>query len=125
MDKSYNLTDEQKQHIQQLDFYYKEASGIFSSSSNKELYSRLLDLDEGIRKKALHCSVLVGLSGLLLLTTGYNFLTRLSNSFVEGIIFFCLGAILFAGAYPLYNFLLRKNRKKYAPVVLTISEYLI
>ena len=65
-----------------------------------------------------------GIFGGLLLFTGYNFLTRLSGSFLAGIIIFCIGAVNIALSYPLYNHLVAKARKKYAPVVLTVTKYL-
>ena len=49
---------------------------------------------------------------LLLFITGYNFLTRLQSAFLAGIIFFSIGVILIASAYPIYNHLVKKKRKK-------------
>ncbi|MCR5748070.1 MAG: hypothetical protein K6G03_10215 [Lachnospiraceae bacterium] len=124
MSKDQNLTVEQKQKIHQLEFLYHEEESSIVLPSDNELFNRVMGLDEEIRKKALKSSVIEGTIGCLILVTGINLLVNLKSAFMAGIIFFCIGAILLAGAYPLYNHLLRKNRKKYAPVVLTITNYL-
>ncbi len=124
MEKKISLTNDQKTKIQQLKYYYHEAGEDLSSSSDSELYSKLIRMDEDLRERALAFSVSEGIIGLLLIITGYNFLTMLSGAFLSGILCLCLGLVMLALAYPIYHLLLRKNRKKYAPVVLTITRYL-
>ncbi|MCR5747471.1 MAG: hypothetical protein K6G03_07150 [Lachnospiraceae bacterium] len=124
MSKDQNLTVEQKQKIHQLEFFYHEEESSKVLPSDNELFDRVFKLDEEIRKKALNRSVFEGSIGFMVLVTGINLLVNLKSAFLAGIIFFCVGAVLLAGAYPLYNHLLRKDRKKYAPVVLTITNYL-
>ncbi|MCR4924257.1 MAG: hypothetical protein K5931_09660 [Lachnospiraceae bacterium] len=119
-----NLSDEQKTRIHQLEFLYKEAESSPKSSSIDNLYDRLLKLDEDVKRKAFKISLIDGFAGTLLLISGYNFLTKLSGAFLSGIIFFCIGFVMLALTYPIYNYLLKKGRKKYAPVVLTITNYL-
>ncbi|MCR5416216.1 MAG: hypothetical protein K6E79_05410 [Pseudobutyrivibrio sp.] len=119
-----NLTEEQINKIHQLDFFYKEASRDFSVATNNELYTRVMTLDATLKARALTLSISDGIAGGLLLITGYNFLTMINREFLPGIIFFSIGAILLAGAYPLYNYSLQKNRKKFAPVVLTVTKLL-
>ncbi|MCR5453111.1 MAG: hypothetical protein K6F00_10835, partial [Lachnospiraceae bacterium] len=109
----------------QIEFNYSEAKNSPQSSTENELFSRLVNLDEEIKRKALRISIIEGMIGILLLVTGYNFLTILTNAFLSGILFFCFGIILLAGAYPMYHTLVKKARKKYSPVVLTITNYLI
>ena len=118
------LTEEQKSRIHQLEFYYKEATKYVRPATDNELFSLVVKLDENIRRRATAMAVAHGIFGGLLLFTGYNFLTRLSGSFLAGIIIFCIGAVNIALSYPLYNHLVAKARKKYAPVVLTVTKYL-
>ncbi|SHI77128.1 hypothetical protein [Pseudobutyrivibrio xylanivorans] len=118
------LTEEQKSRIHQLEFYYKEATKYVRPATDNELFSLVVKLDENIRRRATAMAVAQGIFGGLLLFTGYNFLTRLSGSFLAGIIIFCIGAVNIALSYPLYNHLVTKARKKYAPVVLTVTKYL-
>ena len=118
------LTEEQRSKIHQLEFYYKEATKYVRPATDNELFSLVVKLDESIRRRATAMAVSQGICGGLLLFTGYNFLTRLSGSFLAGIIIFCIGAVNIALSYPLYNHLVAKIRKKYAPVVLTVTKYL-
>ncbi len=119
-----HLTEEQKKKIRQLEFYYKEADKSSLVASDDDLFKRVISLDNTLKRHALAKSVSNGILGFLLLITGYNFLTALKHSFLAGIIFFCIGAIVLAFSYPLYNMLLYKSRKKYAPVVLAITNFL-
>lgn len=122
MEKS--LTEEQINKVHQLEFFYMDAAKSFVPASDNELYSRVMRLDENLRRHAKAKAISEGIVGFLLLITGFNLLTMVSGSFLAGIIFFCIGAINLALSYPLYNMLLSKSRRKYAPVVLTITEYL-
>lgn len=118
------LTEEQKSKIHQLEFYYMEATKIVSPATDNELFFLVFKLDERLRRQAMAMAISQGIFGGLLLFTGYNFLTRLSSSFLAGIIIFCIGAINIALSYPLYNHLVIRTRRKYAPVVLTVTKYL-
>ncbi len=119
-----DLTEEQKKEIRKLEFYYKDAVKFSVNSNKDDLFSRVITLDNTLKKHALARAICNGIFGFLLLITGYNFLTLLAHAFLPGIIFFCLGAIALALSYPLYNMLLNKSRKKYAPVVLAITSFL-
>ncbi len=118
-----NLTSEQIQQINRLNFLYSQASENKKTLDDDQLYTRLIRLDESIRSKALLHSFFEGGLGLLFVITGFNLLTHLSHSFLEGILFFSIGAIMLACSLPLYQFLLKRNRKKYAPFVLTITKF--
>ncbi len=119
-----HLTEEQKREIRQLEFYYKEADKSSIIPSDDDLFKRVIILDNTLKRHALVRAVSNGIVGFLLLITGYNYLIIINNSFLAGIIFFCIGAIVMAWSYPLYNMLLYKSRKKYAPVVLAITNFL-
>ncbi len=119
------LTEEQKGKVRQLEFNYKAATKYMRPASGNELFALVMQLDGNLRKRAKARAVAQGIFGGLLLFTGYNFLTVLSDSFLAGIIIFCIGAVNVALAYPFYNWLLTSARKKYAPVVLTVTKYLV
>ncbi len=119
-----NISDLQRGKIEQIRFLYQKAATGNGKEDNKDLYSHLIDLDESLKKRALAISVTEGVIGFVLLTTGYNLLTHLSHSFLGGIIFFSIGAIALTLSIPVYNFLLRKYRKKYSSVVLAITNFL-
>lgn len=118
------LTAEEKTQIKQLNFYYRDASNNINILDDSKLFDLLINLDNNLKRRALIKAMFEGGFGFFLLISGYNILIPLHNSFLQGIVLFSLGAIFLASSYPLYNFLLKKNRKKYAPVVLTITEYL-
>ncbi|MCR5100217.1 MAG: hypothetical protein K6B41_02535 [Butyrivibrio sp.] len=124
MEERVKLTEEQKRKIQQLEYNYKKDSVNSSSLNNDELYSRVFTLDSSLRKKALTSAIILAFTGFILFITGYNLLTKLEHSFLTGVIFFCIGMISMAASYPLYNNVLHRNRKKYAPVVLAITKFL-
>ncbi len=117
------LTNEQMSKVEKMRYQYQTAAGAVKVHDN-DLYSRLIDLDDTLKKRALIFSIIEGIIGFILLTTGYNFLTHLSNAFLGGIIFFSIGAIIMTMSIPVYNLLVNNSRKKYAPVVLTITSYL-
>ncbi len=119
-----NLTAEQISNVNKLNFLYSEQTNKPKMLSENELYSRLVILDDSLRKKALFVSIAEGFAGFWLVMTGCNLLIHLSNSFMAGIIFFCIGMMMLSAALPLYQTLLKKSRKKYSPVVLTITNLL-
>ena len=119
------LSDEQRAFLGRLEYLYGQTRNHRNGTEKNELYDQVIMLDKSIRNNSRIKALLVGLTGLLLFITGYNFLTRLQSAFLAGIIFFSIGVILIASAYPIYNHLIKKKRKKYAPVVLTITNYLI
>lgn len=118
------LSDEQKASLRQLEYIYGQTQNHRNSTEKRELYDQVITLDKSIRKSSLIKAILVGITGLILFITGYSFLTRLQSAFLAGIVFFSIGVVLVASAYPIYNHLIKKKRKKYAPVVLAITNYL-
>lgn len=119
------LSDEQKASLGRLEYLYGQTQNHRNATEKNELYDQVIMLDKSIRRNSRIKAALVGITGLILFVTGYNLLTRLHSAFLAGIIFFSIGVILIASAYPIYNHLIKKKRKKYAPVVLTITNYLI
>ncbi len=124
MKKNMSLTDEQRAKLQQLEFCYQEAKDIPSSSSENDLFLQIIAFDKDLRRKSMIFSFSIGFLGILSLVTGLNLLFLHSDALLSVIPVFCIGILMLASAYPFYNYLLNKSRKKYAPVVLTITNYL-
>jgi hypothetical protein len=82
-------------------------------------------------QKAQAASIAIGVLGVLILGTGMSLcMTELAAALgylamVIGILTGVLGLIMVALAYPLYNCVLRKERRRIAPEVLRLSEELL
>ena len=82
-------------------------------------------------QKAQAASIAVGVIGALVLGTGMSLcMTELGAALgqlamVVGILVGVLGLSMVALAYPLYSFVLRKERQRIAPEILRLSEELL
>ena len=100
--------------------------------SKEDKMERLRRLDAGVTTKGTVLSLIVGIIGALILGTGMSFvMTDLGNVFeskvlamVIGILMGLVGAVGVALAYPLYNFITRKERQRIAPEILRLTEEL-
>ncbi|MBO5355411.1 MAG: hypothetical protein J6B09_05015 [Clostridia bacterium] len=102
------------------------------AESKEDKMERLRRLDAGVTTKGTVFSLIVGIIGALILGTGMSFvMTDLGNVFeskmlamVIGILMGFVGAVGVALAYPLYNFITRKERQRIAPEILRLTEEL-
>ena len=82
-------------------------------------------------EKAQAASIAIGVLGALILGTGMSLcMTDLGAALehlamVTGIAVGILGLIMVALAYPLYNWVLRKDRRRIAPEILRLSDELL
>ena len=82
-------------------------------------------------QKAQAASLAIGIIGALLMGTGMSFCltdigAALGNlAMLLGIVVGVVGMMLVALAYPLYNRVLKKERKKIAPEILRLSNELL
>ena len=82
-------------------------------------------------QKAQAASIAIGVIGVLILGTGMSLcMTELGAAMghlvmVIGILADVLGLIMVALAYPLFNYVLKKERKRIAPEILWLSEELL
>ena len=82
-------------------------------------------------QKAQASSIAIGVLGALILGTGMSLcMTELGAALghwamVIGILVGILGLVMVALAYPLYNRVLRKERRRIAPEILRLSEELL
>ena len=82
-------------------------------------------------QKAQAASIAIGVLGALILGTGMSLcMTELGAALghwamVAGILAGILGLVMVALAYPLYNSVLRRERRRIAPEILKLSEELL
>ena len=82
-------------------------------------------------RKAQTAAITLGVIGALILGTGMSLcMTELGAALghlamVIGILIGVLGLIMVALAYPLFNYVLKKERKRIAPEILRLSDELL
>ena len=95
---------------------------------------RLRRLDSGVTKKAQTISLIFGVIGTLVLGFGMSLaMTDLGEGLgmsgimpmTIGVSVGIVGAILVCLAYPVYNFVIRRERKRIAPEILRLTEDLM
>ena len=95
---------------------------------------RLRRLDAGVTQKAGAVSLIFGVVGALVLgfgmslcmtTLGEIFGKNTSISMAIGIIVGIIGGGLAALAYPMYNFVIKREREKIAPEIIRLSDELM
>ena len=96
--------------------------------------TQLRRLDGAVTQKATATSLVFGIIGTLILGMGMSLaMTEFSNilgAFKEmamliGIIIGLVGIVLLSLAYPLYNRILEKERKKIAPQIIKLTDELM
>ncbi len=95
---------------------------------------KLRRLDEGVTKKATMISLAVGIIGALIMGFGMSLvMTNLGEelgiygtaAMFAGVVTGIVGMIPVCIAYPLYNYVLKKERKKVAPEILSLTKELM
>lgn len=95
---------------------------------------QLLRLDRSASQKAQTWAIVLGTIGALILGTGMSlFMSDLGEllgsyrnlAMVIGIIIGVVGLILVALAYPVYNRILKKERRRIAPEILRLTDELM
>lgn len=81
-------------------------------------------LDKQVTRKATVYSLICGISGALTFGTGMSCCTVWSK-ILTGIIIGCIGIILMLVTYPLYNFILKRERKRIAPQILKLTDEIL
>ena len=108
----------------------------YTLSENKEddKMALLRRLDKGVTQKAQAVSLVFGVLGVLILGFGMSLImSELSTALglqgaaplVLGVIFGVIGGTLAALAYPAYNFVIKRERKRVAPKILSLTEELM
>lgn len=96
--------------------------------------TQLRRLDEGVTKKASTVSLVIGIIGALIMGSGMSLaMTELAAilgqyedmAMIIGISIGVVGIILICAAYPVYNRIVKTERKKIAPEILRITDELM
>ncbi len=117
----------------------KKFSYTYSATEQEEIYrirkkyvatedklEQLRRLDAGVTEKATGIVILVGLLGALIMGVGLCCTTVWKGLwFVPGIIIGLIGMAVLALAFPVYQKVLKKERKKIAPEVIRLTDELM
>lgn len=96
--------------------------------------AKLRRLDAGVTKKATTVSLIVGILGALILGFGMSLImSDLSDimglqqniAIIIGVIVGIIGIIPVSVAYPLYNSIVKTERKKIAPEIIRLTDELL
>ena len=96
--------------------------------------AQLRRLDAGVTQKATTAALVLGIIGALILGFGMSLLmTDLSEilgsyknlTMIIGIAVGLVGIILVCLAFPLYNYIIKKERKRIAPEIIRLTDELM
>ena len=87
---------------------------------------QLRRLDAGVTQKGTIVALIVGIIGTLILGIGMCCcMVWQSVWFMPGIVIGVIGIAVLAAAYPLYNYVIRKEREKIAPEIIRLTDELM
>lgn len=87
---------------------------------------QLRALDKSVERPGTIASILVGLAGTLVFGTGMSFaLVWTKSLLVQGIVISVVGIALLGAAYPLYQWITKREKERLAPQILALSEELL
>lgn len=87
---------------------------------------QLRRLDAGVSRKGTTAALIVGIIGTLFLGIGMCCcMVWQRELFIPGIVIGVLGIVVLAAAYPLYNHVIQKERKKIAPEIIRLTDELM
>lgn len=114
---NYTYSAKQQEEIKKIREKYlpKEADKM-------ELLRRL---DAGVTQKGTVISLVMGIIGALVLGVGMCCCMVWTELFALGIIVGIIGIAAVCSAYPLYNYVTKKEREKIAPEILRLTDELM
>lgn len=119
---SFNYTYSAKQQAEIENIRKKYAP----STSNEDKMEQLRRLDDGVTRKATVISLVLGITGTLIMGIGMCCTMVWQNTlFVPGIVIGLIGIAMLSVAYPVYNKVLKKERDKIAPEILRLTDELL
>lgn len=87
---------------------------------------QLRRLDQSVSQKGTMAAIIVGVIGTLLLGLGMSCaMVWMGAWFIPGILMGVVGIAIIAAAYPLYNHVIKKERKKIAPEIFRLTDELM
>ena len=115
---SYTYSAKQQEEIKKIREKYlpKEADKM----------EQLRRLDESVTRKGTIVSLVVGIIGTLVMGFGMSCcMVWTDTMLVLGIIVGVVGIAALSAAYPLYNYVTKKEREKIAPEIIRLSDELM
>ncbi|MGN0529127.1 MAG: hypothetical protein ACI4IE_08330 [Eubacterium sp.] len=114
---TYSYSSKQQEEINAIRKKYMPAEN--------DKMQQLRRLDEGVTRKAMAVSLSVGVIGAFLLGIGMCCtMVWADKYFVIGIIVGVIGIGFIAGAYPIYSYVIKKERRKIAPQIIKLTDEL-
>ncbi len=115
---NYNYSAKEQEEINKIRAKYV--------SKEPDKMERLRRLDESVTKKGTICSLALGIVSVLIMGAGMSCCMVFAEAwFVPGIIIGIVGIIGVSLAYPLYNSITEKERKKIAPEIIRLTDELM
>ena len=111
-------TEEERKQIESIRKQYVE------QKETEGKMERLRMLDRKVKTTANTVALSVGIVGTLVFGTGMTMVLEWSM-LLDGIAVSALGSVCVALAYPLYQAVLKRNKKKYGEEILRLSEELL
>lgn len=85
---------------------------------------RLRKLNAAVKNTAMGVALTLGVVGLLLFGTGMSIALAWGN-YLAGIIVSVIGIFPMAAAHPVYNFFLKRGKKKYGEEIIRLTNELL
>lgn len=94
--------------------------------AEEDKMEQLRRLDAGVTEKATTVSIIIGIVGALIMGIGMCCAMVWQGMwFIPGIIIGPIGIVVLALAYPVYQKVLKKERKKIAPEIIRLTDELM
>ncbi len=123
----YTFSAAQQKEVEDIRKKYIEDN----TSAELDKMEQLRRLDASVTSKAMVWSLCVGVISTLVMGFGMSLIMTnlgakigITSSFVLGIVIGVIGMVGVIAAYPLYQYVLKKERKKAAPQILKLTEEL-
>ena len=115
---SYTYSAKQQEEIKKIREKYL--------SKEADKMEQLRRLDESVTRKGTGVSLIVGTIGALVMGFGMSCCMVWSDKlFVLGIVIGVVGIALICAAYPVYSYVMKKERAKIAPEIIRLTDELM
>lgn len=112
------VTKEERREIEEIRQRYEPKSG------EKDSLTRLKELDAKVKNPPMVWGLTLGVVGVLIFGLGLTMILEWTIP-VGGIVCMLAGCLVMAIAYPVYEWLLRRGKKRYGEEILRLSETLL
>ena len=114
---SYTYSARDREEIQRIREKY--------APKEEDKMTQLRRLDESVTRKGTVLSLIVGIIGTLVMGFGMSCCMVWTDLLIMGIITGVIGIAAVACAYPLYNYVTKKEREKIAPEIIRLTDELM